>query len=169
MIEQSERELYKQLWNQGYTKSQCAVPLAVYIKKNVPVGKRILEIGSGDGTTVSLLSEAGYDITGSDIYSTHEMIIEAPAWELPFPDESFDLVVSTDVMEHLPTEKVDEAIKEIYRVTREKVIHVIACWLDMRNGEVVHKTVRPIEWWQQKFAPPVSTKEAVILDRDRFL
>lgn len=165
-----EYELYKRMWTSGYRKSQCAIPLISFIEKECLQTDRMIEIGSGEGTTIRGLKAKGYEVIGTDIYSTREDIVECPAWALPFGDESFDVSFSTDVLEHLPTESVDDAIKEILRVTKRKSIHVIACWGDVRNGEVLHKTVMPIKWWQEKFAQlNTQGKELIVIDRDRFL
>lgn len=44
---------------------------------------------------------------------------------MPFPDKRFELTVCCQVLEHLPFEDVQEALKEIWRVTRyEAVISV---------------------------------------------
>ena len=161
----SERKLYKTLWDSGNYKSQCAKPFVSFIKDRVGKTDKILEIGSGDGTTMRGLKDLGYDITGTDIYATSKDIIECPIWELPFKNQSFDVVISTDVLEHLPTDMVDKAISELSRVAK-KNIHVIACWKDRQRvkGETVHKTVKPITWWQGKF-----NKDDEIVDRDVFM
>jgi hypothetical protein len=89
----SERKLYKTLWDSGDYKSQCAEPFIDFIKDRVSKTDKILEIGSGDGTTMFGLRQIGYDIIGVDIYSTHKDIIECPIWELPFKDNSFDVEI----------------------------------------------------------------------------
>lgn len=169
MLAETERQLYKSCWKNGYTKSQCAVPLISYISNLASKEDKLLEIGSGDGTTLKGLRDKGFNVIGSDIFSNSEDIIECPAWELPFEDGRFDITFSTDVLEHLPTEMVDKAILEILRVTKKKSVHIIATFADIRMGEVVHKTVRPIEWWQDRFLALNSNKELIILDREKFL
>lgn len=169
MWDVTEKDLYKRCWNSGYTKSQCALPMISFIAGKSKDTDKILEIGSGDGTTLRGLREKGYDVIGTDIYSTNPDIVECPAWDLPFKDGEFDVTFSTDVLEHLPTEMVDKAISEILRVTNSKSIHIIATFLDMRLNEVVHKTVRPIEWWQEKFNSLNSNKQLLVLDREKFL
>jgi hypothetical protein len=163
-LNKSEKKLYKTLWDIGNYKSQCAAPFVDFIKERVNKTDRILEIGSGDGTTMFGLRELGYDITGTDIYSTHKDIIECSVWKLPFKDNEFDVVISTDVLEHLPTDMVDKSISELQRVAKRH-IHIVACWADRQRvkGEVVHKTVRPISWWKGKF------NNQEIIDRDDFM
>jgi ubiquinone/menaquinone biosynthesis C-methylase UbiE len=40
------------------------------------------------------------------------------AQELPYPDESFDVVTNSLVMHHLPQEVRDQAVAEMYRVLK---------------------------------------------------
>jgi ubiquinone/menaquinone biosynthesis C-methylase UbiE len=169
LIEQ-EKLLYKKHWDNGYKKSQCAVPFAKYLYEMIPAHFSIIEIGSGDGTTIDALKMYGRNITGTDIYSTRKDIIECSANSLPFENNHFDYVVSTDVMEHIPTELVDESIRETLRVAKVGVIHIIACFESARNGDLLHKTVKNIQWWKEKFIQFNSdNKKLIIIDRKTFM
>jgi len=87
---------------------------------------KILEVGCGIGSIVAELSKRGYDIIGTDI--SHRAIeyglkkygdirLEVQAAEtLPYEDESFDVVLSFDVLEHIA--EVDRHISEVRRVLR---------------------------------------------------
>ena len=85
---------------------------------------RILEIGCGIGTVVFELSEKGHDIAGIDIsgeaieYGRNkygDIRLEAQAAEtLPYEDESFEVVLSFDLFEHIAT--IDKHISEVRRV-----------------------------------------------------
>lgn len=86
----------------------------------------ILEVGCGIGNIVFELTKKGYDITGSDI--SHEAIayglkkypdirIEVqPAEELKLEDETFDIVLSFDLFEHIA--RIDKHIREVFRLLR---------------------------------------------------
>jgi ubiquinone/menaquinone biosynthesis C-methylase UbiE len=167
----TERDLYKRLWTTDYKRSQCAVPMASKVIKEVRKEDNLLEIGSGDCTTASILLKEGYKIKPSDIYATCPMVVECPAWALPFVDKEFDVSFSTDVLEHLPTDKVVDSIKEILRVTKRKSIHVIATWgSTSKDGEILHKTVREIDWWQDIFKQNnPNNVDLLIISRDAFL
>lgn len=86
--------------------------------------KRIIDLGCGEGTRLSLLkTESSSKLVGVDISSTalkiakkaHKNIefIEADLEKLPFKDEEFDLVYSAYVLEHIsdPNKVVNEAVR----------------------------------------------------------
>jgi ubiquinone/menaquinone biosynthesis C-methylase UbiE len=87
---------------------------------------RILEIGCGIGTVVHELSKKGHDIIGIDISSEAieygrnkygDIRLEVQAAEtLPYEDESFEVVLSFDLFEHIA--EIDKHISEIRRVLR---------------------------------------------------
>lgn len=54
-------------------------------------------------------------------------VYQASATQLPFADESFDYVVSSDVIGHIPFEIKDQMFAEMYRVLKKggRTVHVI--------------------------------------------
>src|SRR6185503_19479033 len=91
---------------------------------------KVLEIGCGLGTDGAQFAEAGADYTGVDLteaavdlarkrfefFDLPGKFQTADAEDLPFPDQSFDLVYSHGVLHHTP--ETAKAIKEIHRVLR---------------------------------------------------
>jgi ubiquinone/menaquinone biosynthesis C-methylase UbiE len=149
-LDKTEKTKYEVIWQKGSYRSASAEPFGLYLK-DIVKGK-CLDIGCGDGTTMNLLNKDrhihcyGVDIT-TDQLESKVRIYTAPAWDMPFSKDSFDFTFSTDVLEHLPPEKIAQTIYEISRITSMKTIHQIATF-PMR-GE--HLTVQPIEWWQEQF------------------
>ncbi|MHC4354113.1 MAG: class I SAM-dependent methyltransferase [Planctomycetota bacterium] len=89
-------------------------------------GDRVLEIGCGIGSVVFKLSEQGYDVVGTDIsgeaisyglkkYENIRLEVQ-PAEALPYEDESFDVVLSFDLFEHIAA--TDTHLSEVRRVLR---------------------------------------------------
>ena len=70
------------------------------------------------------------------------------------PAESFDGVVCTDVLEHIPQQDIPWVIEEIFSHARRFVFASIACYPAMArlpNGENAHVTIRSPEWWKGVF------------------
>jgi SAM-dependent methyltransferase len=71
-------------------------------------GARILEIGGGTGYQARRLQEAGFEVASIDVAGcTCPGTREFPVQEydgryFPFPDASFDIVFSSNVLEHIP-------------------------------------------------------------------
>lgn len=176
-----EKEKYVHQWAGQYKPSVCAPVLAQYLQNTSRLNQVLLDIGCGNGLTVGLLRAAGFFCDGVDITLRgkhrgqvpfdHEIgFHEAPVWQMPFKDDEYDYTFSTDVLEHLPTEMVDASIQEIYRVTREKTFHCIATFPHEVDGVDLHLTVRPIEWWKERFAWwNRKGIETTIVSRDEFL
>lgn len=84
---------------------------------------KILDAGCGAGSTIKILERYG-KVTGIDINENMVKfcrknkidVINANVTRLPFKDDSFDLVVILEVLEHLKEEK--KALAEIYRVLK---------------------------------------------------
>ncbi len=95
-------------------------------------GLRILEVACGRGGFVRELARSGAHVTGCDFSltalrvgqaklraqgnGTSAALIQGDAQALPFADESFDLVVSCETIEHVPD--VQEALREMWRIAR---------------------------------------------------
>ena len=68
---------------------------------------KILEIGAGRGLQSKVLCELGFNVTAIDIpdsnYADNRVfdIINYNGMELPFPDDCFDVVFSSNVLEHI--------------------------------------------------------------------
>lgn len=105
------------------------------IMQNVGSGNRVLNIGCGDGYYNFLLSDRFKEVHGIDVNPTDIKIAKslyakkniscavASATTLPFPDNHFDRIICTEVLEHVRDHK--KAIKEIARVLRKNGTAII--------------------------------------------
>lgn len=95
-----------------------------------PRDRAILDAGCGTGGNLEWLARyaGGGRVAGIDLISTalefcrernHARLARASATDLPFADESFDLVTSFDVLVQIPGDGSDEqAMREMFRVLK---------------------------------------------------
>lgn len=96
------------------------------VQKIIPQDvETILDAGCGNGAISNYLE--GYTIRGIDRseealkYFKHDKIIGSLE-SLPFEDGAFDLVLCSDVLEHLPKGVFEQAINELQRVSKKYLL-----------------------------------------------
>lgn len=68
---------------------------------------KVLDAGAGHGAFTKKLHEAGYEVSACDLYPSYYYYDQVPCVQadasksLPFSDESFEAVISIEVMEHI--------------------------------------------------------------------
>ena len=99
--------------------------------------KTILEVGCNKGhnlTALSMIKGKNYELHGIDPYG-HVLeegrkngcpatLVEADAFNIPYPDNYFDLVFTYGVLIHISNKYLWEAIHEIYRVSRKYILTI---------------------------------------------
>lgn len=174
-ISLTEKEKYCRQWKTNYMPSVSARVLADYINSFVHYPYRLLDIGCGDGTTVVELRKKGWLCDGMDITlaglkpEAVKGFYESTLWAMPFNDREFGFTFSTDVLEHIPPEKIEDAIKEIFRISRHRTLHIIATFPHEMDGVDLHLTVKPISWWQEQFDKFNPGIQVELIDRIDFL
>ena len=88
--------------------------------------KSVLDVGCGDGTISNILSER-YTVIAVDRSPNALQFVKAPrllasAHQMGIKEQAFDLVFSSEMLEHLPDPIFDKAISEIQRVSRKYII-----------------------------------------------
>lgn len=110
--------------------------------------KTLLDFGSGTGVQY-------------DKYKRHELFgIQAanitcydpgiPGFSTK-PEEDFDCVISTDVLEHIPEDELPEALEYIFDRATKFVYLAIFCGLAIKtlpDGSNAHCTIKPPSWWK---------------------
>lgn len=87
------------------------------------------------------------------------------------PNKIFDLVSSTDVLEHCETEYIPEILKELNDFAKKAVLVSISTRLAKKtlpDGRNAHLTVKPEEWWMAEISK-IATKPWLILFEDKNL
>jgi len=84
--------------------------------------KTVLEIGIGNGFVSEYLRKTGFNVTTSDLDGRLHPNVASTVLNIPFAEAAFDVVACFELLEHLPFEKFENAIKEMRRVSVSFVI-----------------------------------------------
>jgi SAM-dependent methyltransferase len=121
-----EEHIYRQLYeledNHWWFRGRRAVIWALLDRAGLPAKPRVLDAGCGTGRNLveygALGTAAGADPSPTAVAFCHERgldgVIESGIESLPFAEASFDLILATDVLEHI--ERDDRAASELRRV-----------------------------------------------------
>lgn len=110
--------------------------------------KRTLDVGCATGFLVEVLRERGMDASGCDL-SPFAIDHAAPGAVghirvanlfagLPWPDATFELVTALEILEHLPPDRVPEAVTELARVCGGYLYATIPSFGRNRSGPDGH-------------------------------
>lgn len=95
-----------------------------YVLSGVPPGSgRALDLGGGQGELRGPLESRGFAYVNLDIAPAGPRAVRGDAHRLPFASASFDLVVSSDSLEHFTDPGI--AVAEVRRVLKERGTFVI--------------------------------------------
>ena len=108
--------------------------------------KTVLDFGCGKAVLIGQLEKKYPDIK---FYGYDPAIPERSK----LPLNKADLVINTDVLEHIPESQLPSVIQEISKIS-DKVffgVHHALAYTLLPNGENAHCTVRPIFWYYHLF------------------
>jgi 2-polyprenyl-6-hydroxyphenyl methylase/3-demethylubiquinone-9 3-methyltransferase len=122
----------------------------------------VLDVGCGTG--YSLLSFMLHNKTANGVevcdyllettlhtYLKLGLVKKGRIQELPYAENSFDLVFCTDVLEHIPEVDVEKSISELVRVSKRYLFLTICTMESQMFPELkLHETVKPVEWWMEQ-------------------
>lgn len=118
----------------------------------------VLDAGCAYNFVAKWFNKHGIDAIGYDI-STYVATISpdvkvAPVKDIPEPDNSWDIVTCTEVMEHIPIEDIDDSLRNLYRIARRYIVFIIAFGNEEfpdGDRDPTHITLRTRKWWEDKF------------------
>lgn len=129
----------------------------------------LLDAGCGEAFILSTMVQArsdlevavGIDIDRDALGRGHELspdipLIEADILHLPYPSDSFDIVVCAEVLEHLTNP--DEALAELCRVSRKYCLlsvphEPLFCLSNLLRGKNISRLGNDIEHYQNWSLP----------------
>lgn len=187
MNDSEYQKLYDSLRRLGYRKNDQFIshlmPSVGWIIKNLTFNS-VLDVGSSSGGAIGLMEAWANDkkkpifFHGIDIsmlaviegFALGREIICGSVNHLPYKDNAVDLVVSSDTLEHIEPEDVDQAISEIVRVAKKFIFMQISVKEDVARwkrliGKPLHRTIKPLDWWLDKFM--FACKEIVAIDYEK--
>lgn len=97
------------------------------LQKLYPNASSLLDVGCGRGYWLNLLKEkTGLGLTGCDLFEKNDLnsikYVQGNIEELPFPDQSFDIVTCNHTIEHI--RDIKKAVSELKRVAKKQLIIV---------------------------------------------
>jgi SAM-dependent methyltransferase len=159
-ISARERHKYVRMWElSDYRQNHdCAAQAGRFIElAEIAPGASVLDVGCGPGYAARVFLAHRLRVIAVDIADNAPDpeirpdidFVCGSIWELshlPAADYGF----CTDVMEHIPPNKITHTLSTIRRLTRRLAFFDISLRKDgfgQRIGETLHLTVRPLEWW----------------------
>jgi hypothetical protein len=145
MISEKLKRAYSEIHSKTKFGKRAKMPafLDEFIKEISP--SSIIDFGCGKGKLIETLSEKypsivvkGYDPANPD-------------YDIPLSKS--DLIISTDVLEHIEYEHIDATLKEIQANSRY-IYHLISCApakLILPDGRNAHLIQESPHWWRNKF------------------
>lgn len=132
-------------WHRAFVFERRARVLAEMLAAQIPERAAVLDIGCGDGTIGSLISQLRPDISiqGVEFLVRPRCKIECRAFDgtsLPFPDRAFDVCLFVDVLHH--TQDPAILLREAVRASRSFVL--LKDHLD--EGIFDYLTLRFMDW-----------------------
>ncbi len=105
---------------------------------------RILDFGCGKGVLGKRLQVS----RSLDVHLYDPYVSEFSA----MPGDAFDMVLCTDVLEHIPEEALDPLLSEVADYAERAVFVISLTFADqlLPNGDNAHCTIRPKEWWRSR-------------------
>ena len=132
-------------------------------------GSRVLDVGCGKGFQIVELTQVlpGLEVRGIDISSyaiehahpeAKSLIDHGTATNLPYPDQTFDLVFSINTVHNLHNQDLEQALKEIERVGKRKYLCVESYRNEVEKANLLYWQVtceqfnspEDWQWWFER-------------------
>jgi len=127
--------------------------------------RRVLEVGFGEGYGAHYLAEVAHEVTGIDTAPGNVLrsaekyrrsnltFVHMDATQMAFPDSSFDLVCSFQVIEHIPEPQLVPYLSEINRVLRPDG-QLCVSTLNLASAMKPGKPYKKLQYHEKEFTAP---------------
>jgi len=151
-LEEREKAKYMSMWEQPAYRKSAPGESHAEIALNLFETGTLIDFGCGTGRGAKIFQDHGYEVTGVDFspngLETEIPFVDACLWDLP--DLKAEYGFCTDVMEHIPSEKVEEVLKGISRCCEKAYfnISIVDDSLGSLIGKKLHMTLMSPEGWR---------------------
>ena len=131
----------------GSTAAKYAGTDVIRMLKRVRQATTVLDFGCGKGTLAEYIRRHAPSGRQLDVHEYDPSVVGKDT----LPDRQFDMIVSTDVMEHIEPDSLHETVAWLNKHATLAQFHVIACGPTNRvlpDGRDVHLIQQPIKWWR---------------------
>ncbi|KAF2081170.1 class I SAM-dependent methyltransferase [Flavobacterium sharifuzzamanii] len=123
--------------------------------------KNVLDAGCGSGDVVRHLLSKGYNARGIELSGSvlkdfandllkKGIVQQGSLMKLPFKDDEFDVIFSSEVLEHIDEKDIPKVIEEFSRVCSGVVFLTISL-RPSSNFNKYHINLKPRVWWENVF------------------
>lgn len=142
----SDIDLYKNLHKQkpkyGASGHNYVDKIYEFVKETRPT--TILDFGCGKETLKESLLKFDINVDGYD---------PAIANKGKIPLEQYDMIITTDVLEHIHEQELDNLFSDMMKLKPKFMFHVICnrpAYNKLPDGSNAHKTIEDEDWWKTK-------------------
>ena len=121
-------------WQDDYFSKQCGSGIVNFLRYVVNLQGRILDYGCGPGYLVEHLLASGISCEAADFSSESVQVVNAkfagnPRWggaktltdeRLPYGDNTFDLIICIETIEHVLPDHTGQMLKELRRILKPR-------------------------------------------------
>ena len=172
---QYESKKYSILYAGAYRAGPIKRTLKWGIPRMILGDIKIIDLGCGRGTARNMFKKykeyVGVDIAGQHIVEMqkeagpNDTFIVGNICDLPFEDNYFDVGICIDVLEHIPPEFVEQAVREITRVCKNLIVSIST--IPSKNldfeGKNLHLCQQSPAWWRAAFEHEVNITQETVL------
>lgn len=164
---EQERNKYSKMWERPeYRERSPGMRLAQQAWDWMQPSGTLCDFGAGTGRASQWFADKGLEVTAFDIADNAVTEFSGPVvignlWDMP-DFGTFDHGYCCDVMEHLPTEHVGDALAGIAeRVTKSCFFQIalFECHMGDPIGEHLHLTIKSPKWWRSALERPFAKVE----------